>query len=201
MPCLKTIVKLLGFLTGCVRGGNTFQPGEHEQVRHILAMRPPSLRAPKRAPNPELLHAFLRVTQHARVRPARCTACSTPSGACVRPARRTRPASRTHWSKPSKRMRPATAKRTAALNTSIPRTPWWLPQNGGIAFNETPYPRAVLGKKKALVVLLSPGDAPTALKSWDYGVIASDHGGSPIKWVDKVVRSSTLLAQHARNLI
>ena len=51
MPCLKTIVKLLGFLTGCVRGGNTFQPGEHEQVRHILAMRPPSLRAPKRAPN------------------------------------------------------------------------------------------------------------------------------------------------------
>ena len=100
------------------------------------------------------------------------------------------------------RMRPAAAKRTAALNTSIPRTSWWLPQNGGIAFNEPPYyPRAVLGKKKALVVLLSPRDAPTALKSWDYGVIASDHGGSPIKWVDKVVRSSTLLAQHARNLI
>jgi hypothetical protein len=122
---------------------------------------------------------------------------------CVRPPSEAHPPSESHphWSKPSKRMRPATAKRTAALNTSIPRTPWWLPQNGGIAFNETPYPRAVLGKKKALVVLLSPRDAPTALKSWNYGVIASDHGGSPIKWVDKVVRSSTLLAQHARNLI
>ena len=76
MPCLKTIVKLLGFLTGCVRGGNTFQPGEHEQVRHILAMRPPSFACAQASAKPELLHAFLRVTQHARVRPARCTACS-----------------------------------------------------------------------------------------------------------------------------
>jgi hypothetical protein len=32
MPCLKTIVKLMGFLTGCVRGGNTLQS---EQVRKL----------------------------------------------------------------------------------------------------------------------------------------------------------------------
>jgi hypothetical protein len=43
-----TVVELLGFLTEYVRGGNTLQPGEHEQVRHILGIPPPSQRAPIR---------------------------------------------------------------------------------------------------------------------------------------------------------
>jgi hypothetical protein len=35
MPCLKTIVKLMGFLTGCVRGGNTLQFGAGPQTAPI----------------------------------------------------------------------------------------------------------------------------------------------------------------------
>ena len=119
------------------------------------------------------------------------------------------------------RMRPAAAKRTAALNTSIPRTPWWLPQNGSsspvrldarqqsehvggqpkdarldLTHNELAYSRAVWGKKNVLIVLLSPepDDVPSASNFWNYAEIASDYGGSPHKWVDNVVRSSALPA-------
>ena len=83
-----------------------FPDGVRTRRQHVSARRartgPPhfghastQLACAQASAKPEFLHAFLRVTQHARVRPARCTACSTPSGACVRPARRTRPASRT----------------------------------------------------------------------------------------------------------
>lgn len=71
-----------------------------------------------------------------------------------------------------------------------------LPQNGGsAAFNKrSTYPRAVQGKKRILVVLFSPFDAKNELNFWNYGEIARDFGGSPIKWVESVVRSSALLS-------
>ena len=71
-----------------------------------------------------------------------------------------------------------------------------VPQNGGsAAFNKrSTYPRAVQGKKRILVVLFSPFDAKNELNFWNYGEIARDFGGSPIKWVESVVRSSALLS-------
>ena len=39
MPCLKTIVKLMGFLTGCVRGGNTLQLRAGPQTAPIQTSR------------------------------------------------------------------------------------------------------------------------------------------------------------------
>ena len=48
----------------------------------------------------------------------------------------------------------------------------------------------VRGKKTAIMVLISPSDATNALDSWNYGIIASDFGGSPNAWVDAVVRET-----------
>ena len=48
----------------------------------------------------------------------------------------------------------------------------------------------VRGKKTAIMVVISPSDAVTAADPWNYGMIASDYGGSPNAWVDAVVRHS-----------
>ena len=53
----------------------------------------------------------------------------------------------------------------------------------------------VLGKKTAIMVIISPSDASNAEAAWDY--ITSDQGGSPNAYVDAVVRR---LAHHTRLL-
>ena len=123
---------------------------------------------------------------------ARGSSESTSRSACVHPAcvRTPREAHRTR----AACVHPA--KRTAALTTRIPRTPLWLPQNGGsLAFNDmVGHPRTrSQGNKTAIVVLTSPSNVKNASEAWNYGVIERDHGGSAVAWAQEVVRRSGLI--------
>ena len=57
--------------------------------------------------------------------------------------------------------------------------------------------RFVLGKKTAIMVIISPFDASTAAAAWDY--ITTDQGGSPNAYVDAVVRRLAHHTPPARN--